>query len=360
MVPAKSSTTGEQNDSWSLTKTPAAPDNAELSQPSASSSWTALTKGRSNDLFVDQRWYRVVEETYGFNLQSYRLGDSVLPFCDVDDGRGRRFVSLPFCDFVDVPSEPEDWSKLATPLLETGLPLILDTAAGHPAAADERLVTTQDGVHHVIAVDKPLDELMQGWGTLTRRQVRRSARRGIEFIASTDRTHLEAFHQLHVGVRKYRHGLLAQPMELFDAIDRHFIQAGHGVVIAGLLDGEMVGGCLLLATKGVWHYKFSVSHPDFRSEGVSHGAVAGALRHCLETESQFFDFGRSDLVHEGLVQFKRRFAPNEQQLFRHQSAALPPSAFADTLGELTRLFTLQSVPDEVTAQAGAALYRYFA
>jgi hypothetical protein len=34
-------------------------------------------------------------------------------------------------------------------------------------------------------------------------------------------------------------------------------------------------------------------------------------------------------------------------------------AFGRELGELTRLLTDESVPDEITERAGAVLYRYF-
>ncbi len=322
--------------------------------------WPDLVSGSKSELFVDQRWFQVLRDTYGIDVRARICGEaSVLPYARIDDPRGRRTVALPFCDFVDAPMSPEHWEGLVAPLLDDqGSPLTLETVADHPAQADSRLASAVDGVHLVVPLSAPTEELFGGFASMTRRQIRKSTRRGIRFVASQDRDHLESFHRLHVGVRKHRHHLLAQPLGLFENIARAF--QNDWTIIVGLVNDEVVGGCLLMRTASAWHYKFSVSHPDFRSEGVSHGAVFAALQHCEQTDTPFFDFGRSDLAHDGLVQFKRRFAATERELHVHRSGPLVPTQFGTDLGRLTELLTRPGVPDSVTAEAGSLLYRYFA
>ncbi len=320
--------------------------------------WSHLVADSRSALFVDPRWYRVLEQTYGLEINARTCHNNTLAYSDIDDPRGRRIVSLPFCDFVDTSIAPDAWPTLVEPLVATGACVILETGPDHPAENDPRFTSVVDGVSMTVALDAPLEKLFEGFATLTRRQIRKSNKRGIEFVATQDPTALRRFHELHVGVRKYRHGLLAQPFEMFESIANNF--GNDWTLIAGFVDGEMIGGCLLIRTDSTWHYKFSVSHPDFRSFGVSHGAVYGALAHCVDTNATTFDFGRSDLAHGGLVDFKRRFGAAMLPLTRHVTSPLAPNTFSDELQQLTKIMTDPNVPDSLSAQAGSVLYRYFA
>ena len=327
--------------------------------------WLKLPTPDTCALFSDARWYRCLHDVYGLTVRSKIIcqdGEptAALPYCVVDDPRGPRMVSLPFCDFVDAAVSEAQWDLLSADLLTTELPVRIETPAAHPASNDQRLATRVDGVHHRIAVDGDPNDLVAGYATLTRRMIRRAKRENISYYATTDRQDLADFHRLHVGVRKYRHELLAQPFELFESIAENFFDAGDGLIIKAEHDGQMVGGCLLLRTEGVFHYKFSVSAPDYRRLGVSHGAVQAAVEHVARSGAHFLDLGRSDFADAGLVDFKRRFRPIEVSLARHDQGRLATNDFSQTLSELTAAFVRPSVPDDVTAAAGALLYRYFA
>ena len=320
----------------------------------------------SNELFVDPAWWHVIADTYDMYVDVDWIEDaaggvrSALPTVTINDPSGRRAVSLPFCDFVDAPMQERDWSALVTPLIETGQHVMLDTLADHPAMADPRFESQVDGVDYVVAVDRAPSELVAGFSQLARRQIRRARGAGIRYRLATDLDSLRAYHQLHLGVRRFRHGLLAQPFSMFESIHEHFIEPGRGGVIVGELDGVVVGGCVVLVTDSAVHYKFSASAPEQRSNGVSHGAVFAALQYTSEMGRSDFDFGRSDLAHTGLVDFKRRYRPKERLLARHCAGPQLDPSFRGRLHQLTELFVDPSMPDSLTEFAGDHLYRYFA
>lgn len=341
------------------------PPNRCVVQPAGS---IDLRRPDANELFVDPCWWRVIEETYGMETTVHTARDArghlvgAVPFIDIDDPGGRRRKSLPFCDFIEAPINDASWDQIVSPLMarDPDVPLKLATPADHPATNDDRFISVIDAVHHVIDVDRHPNELLAGYAELPRRQVRKSARAGIRFRLGTDMAALEAYHRLHVGVRKYRHQLLAQPMTLFENIKANFFDRGNGGVMLGELNGDVVGACLLLVTPTAVHYKFSASDPDHRRNGVSHGAVHAAIAYTHELGRPRFDFGRSDIEHAGLVDFKRRFRPVERQLAYHRSARRPINDFRRQLDELTQLYIDPAIPDALTAAAGAHLYRYFA
>lgn len=337
-----------------------------LIDPMLDQRWPELLRGRQCELFGDRRWLRVLRTTYGFDFSADVVADddrihSALATVCIDDLRGRRIVSLPFCDFVDLPCADADWAEISARVADSGLPVRLETPADHPAVADARFDSAIDGVHHCLPVaDVDEADLFSGYSTLTRRQVRRAARTGITYRMSQATRDLEDFFALHVGVRKHRHELLAQPPAMFDAIAEQFFGDGISGVIVGERDGAMVGGCLLLATEHAVHYKFSASRADARSDGVSHGAVHAAALWARDRGLEMLDLGRSDLAHTGLVEFKRRFGPVERELAVHRRAwTTNPSADA-LLGELTAMFVRPDVDDRQTIDAGALLYRFFA
>lgn len=319
-----------------------------------------------NELFVDPAWWQVIADTYDMKVQvrwtETAAGQTVsaLPIIEIDDPSGCRTVSLPFCDFVDAPMHEDDWNSLIDPILASGRRVLLDTPSDHPAMSDPRLQSMVDGVHHVVTVDRCPSELAVGFSQLARRQIRRAASAGIRYRLATDMDSVRAFYELHLGVRRHRHGLLAQPFAMFESIHQRFITQGRGGVIVGELDGRVVGGCLLLVTDNAVHYKFSASAPDQRSNGVSHGAVFAALEYTREVSRPDFDFGRSDLDHTGLVDFKRRYRPRERTLARHSAGPPRDPVFLDRLHTLTGLFVDPSMPDELVEFAGDFLYRYFA
>jgi hypothetical protein len=73
------------------------------------------------------------------------------------------------------------------------------------------------------------------------------------------------------------------------------------------------------------------------------------------------DWGISDLDQPGLVAYKRKWASEERRVvtLRGGPDPTPKTEVGTMLGELTRLFTEPSVPDEISTQAGALLYRHF-
>lgn len=164
------------------------------------------------------------------------------------------------------------------------------------------------------------------------------------------------------GVRKYRHELLTQPFRFFEAIWNRFIEVDSGGLVVGYVGDQMVTGCVLLEHNHTLYYKFAASHPDFRASGVSHGAVRAAMEHGLQRGCHTLDLGRSDSTQPGLIDFKRRFGAQSSQLRRYVATPsdwLPQPLASATLSELTRLFVLPTVADEVTERAGDLLYRHF-
>ncbi len=332
--------------------------------------WDRMIAGSDGQLFLSSRWINVLSDVFDLTIQAVVDRDDggqivgALPYCCLDDVRGSRLSILPFSDFmVPVLGAGTSWDRLIDPILRTGRPIVFQTTAGSPAAEDERFISDGESVRHIVALDGDIGELMARFSQHHRRLVRKADRNGLHFRSARSTDELRAFYELHLGVRKHKYGMLAQPYRLFEALWERFICQDLGRLILGFDGSTVVGGCLLLHAGNTLYYKYAASHPDYRSMGVSHGAVVAAMEHGLSVGLDQLDLGRSDLDQPGLLDFKRRFGATTAglQRFRSKDQLFQEASEMDgMLTDLTRLLTEPTVPDRITEQAGDRLYRLFA
>lgn len=334
--------------------------------------WQKLVEQHPSSVFHSPRWMRVLAATYGFDVQAIVALDGEgepiagIPFCRIKDMTGERIVSLPFSDFCDpLVSDQHQWDCLIDALSVDHCPIAVRCLHNSLPLADERFTLVKQTRWHDIDLQQDLDALWHSLDEASRRAIRKAGRDGVVVRMAECEQTLRAFFELHLRIRKYKYHLLAQPYRFFQSIWRHFMAEDYGFLMVAEYQGEIIGGILFLAWKDTLYYKFNASNPAYLShrpndilmwEGIRHGRAKGYAR---------LDLGVSDLDQEGLIRYKRKFATNEKtaSFLRHPAdwaPTLPEKEARDLLGQLTALFTDESVPDSITAQAGDVLYRFFA
>jgi CelD/BcsL family acetyltransferase involved in cellulose biosynthesis len=170
-------------------------------------------------------------------------------------------------------------------------------------------------------------------------------------------------HGLHVLLRKNKYGYLAQPQEFFERIWQEFAPDGRCATLVASVDGHVVAAALFLEWNGALYYKFGASLAEHLHLRPNDAIYWTGIRLALDRGLDLVDWGLSDLDQPGLVRFKRKWATIERRLLTLRSGTPAPRPgareFGDTLTALTGLLTGPTVPDDVTARAGALLYRYF-
>lgn len=341
----------------------------EVVDPRSEQAWDAAVAGSPAELFISRTWLDVIGSVFDLKVEAVVERDDagaivgLIPFCAIDDSRGSRVSILPFSDFaIPVVSSPAQWSTLIAPILDLGAPVRLSGLADAPARTDDRFVGQVNAVRQTVPLDGSVEELLARCSSHHRRLVRKTERAGLRFRCATSTDELRAFYELHLGVRRDRYRMLAQPYHLFEQLWERFVEQGNGALVIGLDGSTVAAGSLLLQAGDTLYYKYAASHPDYRSVGASHGAVAGAMALGVELGLARLDLGRSDLDQPGLVDFKRRFGATAELLCRYTSIEpeIEPPAIDAVLTELTHLLTAPDVPVDVTERAGNALYKLFA
>lgn len=340
-------------------------------EPRSDPLWLKLLRRRGGSVFQAPPWLRVLEETYQFDVSALVAVDEAdepsggLCFSRVADLRGERLVSLPFSDYCDpLVSNAEEWNALIGKLTELGLPIDLRCVECPHPRQDPRFSVVKTAVWHGLDVQDDPEAIWAGFHESARRAVRRATRSGVQTTIANEPEMLRRFFDLHIGVRKRKYRLLGQPLGFFESIWRNFLEPGRGALILADRGGEVIGGTLYLEWNGSLYYKFNASDPAHLEHRPNDLLIWEGVKHAGARGCRQLDFGLSDANQEGLLRFKRKFATHQREIvfLRHvpETWRRRSQDVDEMLTSLTSLLTKDSVPDDVTAEAGNILYRLFA
>ena len=333
--------------------------------------WQKLVEGHKSDAFHSPEWLRVLGDTYDFDVCAYVLLDddgqpkAGIPFGRIADIRGQRTATLPFSDYCDpLVGEVEHWQRLTEPLLQEHSPFTIRCVHNSLPLGDERFTLVNKAHWHGMDLRPDLDALWNSLHSSARRAVRKAQKRGVVVHQAQEEGALREFFEMHLGVRKYKYRLLAQPYRFFENIWRHCIQEGHGALMVAAYEGNLISGALFLEWKDRLYYKFNASAPTALAVRPNDLLIWQGIQYGKAQGHTFLDFGLSDWGQEGLVRYKRKFATEEKTIsFMRYSPNGGPTQQArqvgDLLPQLTQLFTDEAVPDHVTEKAGEVLYQFF-
>ena len=346
-------------------------DQVERLDPRTSPDWLKLVQNYESGVFSSPAWLRVLGKTYDFDVSAYVIRDpsgevvAGIPFCEIDDIFGRRIVALPFSDFSDpIVASQDQWELLSQALLAHQTPVTLRPLHNAMPLDDANFVQVNKAKWHGLDLAPEMEELRSNLHPQTRRGLNKSHREGVEIIKLDDQASMRQFFELHLGIRKNKYHLLAQPYIFFANIWDCILQEQAGMLLAAKYDGRFIAMAMFLAWKDTLYYKFSASLSEYLKLRVPDRLIWEGISHAKERRFSVFDMGLSDWDQTGLVEYKRKFNPQEKTIsfLRHTPVNNPStknSYLRPWLPRATRLFTQPWVPDVLTERAGSALYRYF-
>lgn len=321
-------------------------------------------------LFHSPPWIRSVAEGYGFQIRSLvAIGsDDVLAggvaFCELDDFAGPRLVGVPFGDTCDpLLLSASAWPVLLTALQSKGLPVNF-------RCLDDKLVGATPGIQivkkarwHRIPIDAPIEEVWRRLSPETKRAIRKSERSRLDVRALSGAADRGRFHQLHVALRKSKYRLLAQPQRFLEALEHRFREIEGWHSLGAFVDSRMIAATIYLRWRDTLYYKFNASDRENLRLRPNNRLVWEGIKVARALGCRYLDLGPSDDDQPGLIHFKRSFGAEEHELtfLRWSPEGWEPShERRSVLAALTSSLTDPSVSDDLAAQAGSVLYRFFA
>lgn len=341
-------------------------------RPHIDAEWLQLLDAYDADLFHSPEWIDVLIKTYGFDIKANILIDPAqgvvagLPFVSISDIYGSRNSSLPFCDFFDpLVQTKEQWDLLVEGILSEGVLYKIRPLHQPIPLVDERFQITNRARWHGLNLAPEPDNLWAGMHNSVRTGVRKATKNDVEVCAAETEADLRLFYDMHLGIRKNKYRMVAQPFEFFLNIWKRFLLTGNGKLMLAYHQNNVIAGMMFLRYRNTLYYKFSASVPARLSVNPNELLMWTGIQYAKECGCTYLDFGLSGWDQDGLNFFKRKFAKDEKaitflQYSPHGAHSQSSNGFKTLLPHLTDLFTDESVPNDVTEKAGALLYKYFA
>jgi len=314
-------------------------------------------------------WARLVAGCYGFRAFALAVSDRAgvihagLPVVEVRHLRGeRKWVSLPFTDYcaplvAKGPEEDRLVAALQRKAQAAGVRRVEIRAptAGDPAAEPAAL-------RHVLGLARDPAAVYAGFHrSQVQRNIRRAEREGLT-VRRADRPHdlFDIFYRLHLQTRR-RQGVPVQPRRFFRLLWENAIAPGLGWVLIVEAAGQPIAAAVFLAWNDTVIYKFGASDVSHRSLRPNHLLFWHAIRTACEQGFRWFDFGRTDLGHEGLRSFKLSWGAAEEPLV-YRTLGGKPGAVPSGEGTAGRMLepVIRHGPLLLCRALGETLYRYVA
>jgi CelD/BcsL family acetyltransferase involved in cellulose biosynthesis len=243
-----------------------------------------------------------------------------------------------------------------------GAPVRFRVRDAQPVPEHAAVARTGSQLWHGIDLERGVDAVRATFAPAARRGIRHAREGGVRTDPLAD-AQLGDFVALHVGVRKHKYGLLAQPRTFFEALRSNFSAVDGWYPIAAIHQGRVVAVTVYLRWRDTLYYKFNASLPDALPLRPNNLLVDAGIELACALGCRHFDFGATDEDQPGLARFKRQFGADERRITALEigtPSVAPDSEAWRVLSSLQAIFCGDSVPDATTARAGELLYRYFA
>ena len=321
------------------------------------------------DLFTSRRWLEVIAKTYGFEFyQVYdTVSDNSVFFTLLNDLKGKRLVSLPFCDYIDTLTiSRASFKRIVNEIRKAfpNLPIILKTNYLQQELLGKNV---RNAYYHTIKVSD-YRSIQRNYTPAFRRGVNKALKNGVKINYNQTYAGLQDFFRLYAKLRLTKFNSLPQPFSFFKNIFEVFIKNDSGFLLNATYKEKVIASIVVLKHKNTLFYKFGASDIDFLNHRPNNLVFDALIRFAAENGYSEINLGLSGASNQykGLVRFKEamggakhvinyyRLSPADYNSDRENVAA-------DYLQKLTRLIVSSYQKDEkIINEFSELLYRNFA
>jgi hypothetical protein len=266
-------------------------------------------------------WARVLSESYGYKPLYFTIfnGNAIsacLPMMEVNSIiTGKRGVSLPFSDCCEpLIGEGVDFQELFESVVNYGMKAgwkYVELRGGKPFLGDAKHSMIYHG-HKLELKDGP-ERLLSRFRDSTKRNIKKAEKEGVIVVVSNSIDAVQQFGRLNSISRK-RHGLPPQPVRFFTALQRHVLSKDLGFVVLASHGRDVTAGAIFLLFGRKALFKYGAFDEGKQRVRPNNLVMWKAIKLFSENEFETLDFGRTELEHTGLAQFKTGWRPTEHQI----------------------------------------------
>jgi lipid II:glycine glycyltransferase (peptidoglycan interpeptide bridge formation enzyme) len=170
-------------------------------------------------------------------------------------------------------------------------------------------------VTHVLKIDRDPGELKKSFHkTTVQQRIRRAEKFNLKLEVSKDAGDIKIFYHLHTLNRK-KIGLPPLPFTFFKNMYDILLPAGLMSLLLGKYNNDYISALILLKFKNCVYAEYLATDPESLKYNPNHFLWWKAIEMARDEGYTLLDLGRSSIDNHGLIDFKKRWAAEEKQLY---------------------------------------------
>ncbi|MEO8233739.1 MAG: GNAT family N-acetyltransferase [Ignavibacteriota bacterium] len=158
-------------------------------------------------------------------------------------------------------------------------------------------------LRHVLKLNGTETEIFNSFSENIKRNIKKESNQKFHLKIQNDYSGIELFYKMHCKTRK-RHGLPPQPFTFFKNIYKNIISKGNGDVLFAMNGTSYTASAIYFKFGKKLLYKFGASINDNSELRGNFFVMWQAIKKYLSEGYEEFDFGRTEINHEGLRRYK--------------------------------------------------------
>lgn len=340
----------------------------EIINPLKKNNWNdIILQQKHYSFFHSKEWAEVLYRTYGY-LPKYfcyiedKTISCIIPFMQINSFlTGKRIVSLPFSDFCEpIFTSSNNVESLKVNIINYSRKNKLDYIEFRSSETKFPFDSSnyRTDLRHILFIGKQEEDIYKSFSENTRRNIKKASKEGVNITIKNDLNGIESFYKIFCETRK-RHGLPPQPFSFFKNIYMYVIIKGFGDIIFAEKDNRCTAGSIYFKFGKKVLYKFGASESSGNTAGSNHLIMWEAIKKYNQEGYEEFDFGRTEINHEGLRRFKLSWHSEERFIYtsRLNVHSMEYNA-ADTKTEGIYNKVFNKLPLFVLKIVGSTLYKH--
>jgi len=351
--------------------------NVTLIDPAVDTRWDAYVESHPFGWITHlSDWKRILEKSFQ-HMKGYYLvlmdkrTESIraaLPLFEVKSWiAGHRLVSIPFATLSDpLVSSQEDMEELFDAAIHLSKELKtkhieIRTFRSFSMIKEDRFAIDNSFKHHYLTLKSEPEILMRTFHrTCTRQRIARALSSNLCLKIGQGELDLVSFYKIYSGTRK-RIGLPPQPYIFFKSMWEILSPSRRLVILLAEKGNRPVAGLILFRFKDRVSAEYAGSNEEYKEVSPNHFLFWEAIKIAYNEGCKLFDFGRTSVRNETLMDFKSRWGTETTSLpicyypktICEEATEREESISYRIMGALCR-----RVPDSVLAAIGNFSYRH--
>jgi hypothetical protein len=169
---------------------------------------------------------------------------------------------------------------------------------------------------------------------------------------------IKEFYRLNCLTRR-EHGLPPQPYRFFELLHEHLITKGFGFIVLAEKKGVVIAGNIYLHFADHAYYKYGASDRKYQGVRANNLVMWEAIQWYGKNDYRSLCFGKTELFHDGLRQFKTGWGTRESKI-HYLNYVLGGKKYvvhrSRVQGFYNKLFRAMPIP--VSKAIGSILYKH--